>query len=128
MMKTCTVCKEDKELELFKKDKRTKDGTCSWCKACHVKKTLEYRIKYKNSESVVSAKKELKKQGFKKCQSCLKIMQLESFYKKYNDGFKNYRSSSCISCLKNANKENPQVRKGYKHKYKNKISLSKYYE
>ena len=34
-MKTCSNCKESKELEQFPKNKKAKDGYQSWCKKCH---------------------------------------------------------------------------------------------
>ena len=33
-MKKCTVCKEEKELDLYYRDKRAKDGRYSCCKSC----------------------------------------------------------------------------------------------
>jgi len=44
-MKTCTVCKENKEFILFYKDKRAKDGLYSCCKPCMDKKNAEWRLK-----------------------------------------------------------------------------------
>ena len=33
-MKTCTRCKETKDISLFVKDRRNKDGTANYCKEC----------------------------------------------------------------------------------------------
>lgn len=42
-MKTCSNCDEFKPLELFSNHKKTKDGKCSWCKACHQVASTRYR-------------------------------------------------------------------------------------
>lgn len=128
VMKICTVCNVEKELNLFKNDNRRKDKKSSWCKECHKNKNLEYSLKYKHTPSLVSQKKLLKESGFKKCQVCSQIKLLDNFYKKYKDEKRNARASSCKSCMANVRIESPEVIKGYKHKYKNKLSLKKYYE
>lgn len=42
-MKTCTLCKETKELSEFPKKKQKKDGLSPWCKPCNSAKALEWR-------------------------------------------------------------------------------------
>lgn len=41
--KRCSKCGETKSMELFSKDKRTKDGKFAWCKKC----AKEYSAKYR---------------------------------------------------------------------------------
>lgn len=41
-MKTCVVCNETKELELFQKRKENRDGRGNRCKLCHTKYMREY--------------------------------------------------------------------------------------
>lgn len=50
-MKTCTKCKEEKELSEFNKDSRTKDGLTYSCKAC----AAEYHRE--NREAILERKK-----------------------------------------------------------------------
>lgn len=55
-MKVCTRCKTEKELSLFGKNKRTKDGLSVWCKACcseHGKQQYE-----KSKDRVLAYQKE----------------------------------------------------------------------
>lgn len=46
-MKTCSLCKEEKDLELFKKDNRRSDCRSSNCKECMRIKGLEYHHRTK---------------------------------------------------------------------------------
>jgi hypothetical protein len=46
-MKNCRYCKKDISLELFAKNKTTKDGLSYYCKKCCVKKTIESRNREK---------------------------------------------------------------------------------
>ena len=41
-MKTCTKCKESKEMLEFYNNKRIKDGKSAWCKACHNSAAVEW--------------------------------------------------------------------------------------
>jgi len=44
-MKTCTKCKETKDLTDFPKRKRNKDGRCTKCKICTNKANREWQVK-----------------------------------------------------------------------------------
>ncbi len=67
MSKVCTKCKEEKPLNEFVKDSRTKDGTRSYCKECYNKG------KRKNPE------KPRPKPGYKYCASCGVEKKLSEF-------------------------------------------------
>ena len=63
-MKVCSKCKEEKELSLFSKDKKRKDGHRSSCKSCqkqyqqnNIKKIKEYRKKYYQDNKIVIREK-----------------------------------------------------------------------
>lgn len=45
--KTCTKCRQTKELSLFAKDNRRKNGVGSWCKECLAKNSLSWVNKNK---------------------------------------------------------------------------------
>jgi 5-methylcytosine-specific restriction endonuclease McrA len=51
-VKTCTKCKESKELEGFYKEKHRKDGLSPWCKACCLSKDALYRTTHKKEKSI----------------------------------------------------------------------------
>lgn len=42
-MKTCTRCSEEKPLESFGRDRKTKDGLHYWCKQCNREKSNNWR-------------------------------------------------------------------------------------
>jgi len=48
MKKTCTKCGEEKELELFVKNKRCKNGRAGMCKMCRTKYSADYYQKNKH--------------------------------------------------------------------------------
>ena len=50
MSKVCTVCKEDKPLDQFHKQQKTKDGRQSLCKRCNRENTMKHRNLYKSGE------------------------------------------------------------------------------
>jgi cytidylate kinase len=51
-MKACKVCKEEKDLSLFKKDKRRSDGCSNICKDCANINSLKYYHKSKDYRRV----------------------------------------------------------------------------
>lgn len=76
-MKTCTKCKQNKELNTFGKSKGNKDGYHSWCKVCvnahH--KTINFLPKLDIS---------------KECKICKVIKTANNYYfnKKHSDGLR----------------------------------------
>jgi hypothetical protein len=59
IMRICTKCKVEKNVDDFNKDKSKKSGLVSHCKSCCVKRTLEW--KSKNLDKSISYGKEYKK-------------------------------------------------------------------
>jgi hypothetical protein len=57
-MKYCPQCQENKDESLFSKDKKTKSGLCSWCKACQARKVREYRQQPHVKESLRQYRKQ----------------------------------------------------------------------
>jgi hypothetical protein len=57
-MKTCTKCKQQKPLDLFSKNSKTKDGLQHHCKQCK----LEYQRKNSNRNSVAAKYREANKE------------------------------------------------------------------
>lgn len=55
-MKICTNCKIEKEIALFKKDAKRKDGISSWCKKCHSIKNCEYQKKDRKNKNISNKK------------------------------------------------------------------------
>jgi hypothetical protein len=67
-MKTCTKCKEEKELSEFYKDRKS---LSSKCKTCHNKYVKEHQKEYKQSDArkeylQSDARKQSQKKGIKK--------------------------------------------------------------
>jgi hypothetical protein len=54
MKKICSRCKEEKDIELFVKDKSRKSGYISRCKKCVTKCSQEYAAKNKNKRAITS--------------------------------------------------------------------------
>lgn len=55
-MKICTNCEIEKEIALFKKDAKRKDGISSWCKKCHSLKNCEYQKKDRKKKNISNKK------------------------------------------------------------------------
>ena len=77
-MKTCTICKENKKLEDFSKNKNAKDGYRNQCKLCR----REQRNKSYSNHAM------------RKCRGCLKEKYLIHFEKIKNKSY----SWTCIDC------------------------------
>ena len=113
-MKKCSKCNEYKSIELFHKDKNSKDGYKTWCKDCRKLETKKYREKHK--EKVLEAKKqwyiqtklkaeERNKKALesinKECTKCKKNKHIKEFRQRANGGF----YSICKVCENKINKE-----------------------
>jgi len=62
-MKTCFKCREEKDLDLFHKHVRMKDGHLNKCKACTLKDVIEWRSKNPEARKK-EHKRNREKQGF----------------------------------------------------------------
>lgn len=62
-MKQCTICKEEKQDELFKADMYRKDGLSSWCKKCHSIKNCEYQSKNRKNANILHNKHKKTEKG-----------------------------------------------------------------
>jgi hypothetical protein len=90
-MKTCTKCKESKELICFHKNKSTSDGFHAWCNQCvaeknrkykqvNAEKIAEYLRKYKqvNAEKIAEKKRKYH-QAIRQEQSANLFFQMAHF-------------------------------------------------
>ena len=122
-MKTCNLCKEDKELELFKKDQRRFDGRGSSCKDCMKVKGLEYyhRTKDERKEAI----NENRRNSYSKNKE--KENRKSKEYKdnnkdKIKDYNKKYRSENLEKCRELSKEyyyDNIDERRAYSIKYTN---------
>jgi hypothetical protein len=55
--KACSRCSQIKPAEDFPPNRRTLDRLSSWCRACHVEATREWRSRKKAAERVASRKR-----------------------------------------------------------------------
>ena len=55
-MKTCKICKIEKDLELFYKRMDSKDGYRSECKECLIKRSTEYSEKNKDKRKLIMSR------------------------------------------------------------------------
>ena len=94
-MKTCSTCKQVKELICFSKNKYSKNGLHSPCKDCQKKYREE--IKAKNLEKNIDIQKS-------QCTKCLQFLDVSFFHKKKNSlkGIDYW----CFHCRKKYIKEN----------------------
>ena len=110
-MKTCTKCKEEKELSLFSKQKKGKNGLRSYCKSCE----KEYR---ENNKEKIKEYRENNKEYFKE--------YYENNKEKYKEKHKEY--------YENNKEKYKEYCKEYKEKYKEKYKeyfkeyFKEYYE
>jgi hypothetical protein len=104
-MKTCTVCKIEKELNLFNKNKNKKDGLNSFCKTCRKKYDIlnKDRIKQKGKEWRDQNPNKVKENNIKSLG-------------KYKYNLTDYK--------KEWNKLNPEKLKQYREKYLNNLDIN----
>ncbi len=102
--KQCFQCKEILLLELFYRNKRTKDGFAVYCKKCSAKK---------RGHSYTP--QELWEDGHRACTKCKQIKPFSEFHKTKKGRFG--LSSVCKPCKSSA-KPKPKVQNGYKFCYK----------
>lgn len=116
-MKKCNKCGLEKELELFKKDKRRNDGCASSCKLCISKEGLEYyhRTKLTRKENLNKNRKKsyYKNKESEKLKSKLYKLENSDKIKKYN---KNYYEDN-IDLFSKLNKEYRNKNKEYLKEY-----------
>ena len=92
MVKVCNKCKIEKLLTEFNKDRKTKDGLCTWCKSCLKKyrqenknKLREYDKKYQKEN------KKNRKEYFKKYQK--ERRKKDTLFKiKHNSRIRTYKA------------------------------------
>lgn len=94
MGKICYTCKEEKDISLFKKDAKSKDGHCYKCKACCSVADPELK-KLKESKELLLAK------GIKTCNACKEEKPIEEFLLKRNGKYHSW----CNDCRKLKKKE-----------------------
>ena len=105
MKKICSKCGETKELELFVKCKKCKDGTTNVCLSCRKENYKEYLIK--NSERIKRQKKEWA------------INNPESI-KSAQTKFRQNNPEKCAELQKTWRQNNPEKYKEHKKKYRKK--------
>jgi hypothetical protein len=119
--KTCRVCKETKELELFEKDKKCKFGRKSICKKCvYNYNRKNYQLYYKFG---LRKPKEHEEQPVTKtCRVCKETKDFELF--KLHKPAKFGRATICKKCHNEKSKKYGKTEKG---KEKTRISVKRYY-
>jgi hypothetical protein len=131
MKKTCTSCKEEKEINDFYKFNRAKDGRCSICKKCDNnrktaylrKKSLELGKTQRNY--TLDAKKD-RENGIKYCPECKIRKPISEFL--YNNAARDKVDFFCIDCKKKLAKryrQTPEDRRKYYQKRKRDIINSR---
>jgi len=95
-MKRCSKCKFGKELNLFNKDKSSKDGHRSNCKECSRKYREENKDKQKEYRDSRKEKKSLEDKLWYSSNKELKGIRNKEYYKKKSDNIKK-RSSEYYS-------------------------------
>lgn len=86
--KVCTKCQEEKDLELFGKSNRTKDGKQTHCKECKNK-----QAKIDKEKRTPNIKPE---NGYKTCSKCKVHKHVDEFY--LNSNLSMGVHSECITC------------------------------
>lgn len=105
--KICTICKKEKLLSEFCKNKRTKDKVDYKCKECNNRKVNLYHQKYKKINSRIT----INKTDLKVCSKCKKTLSISKFYKSLytKDGLR-YSCKKCTSKINAKNYKNKKAK------------------
>lgn len=120
-MKRCSICKVEKELIDFKKDKRRNDGCSSSCKECIRIKGLEYYYRTKDefktrlSENRKRTHQKNKEEENKKSSEYKRKNSQK--IKEYNKSYREKNKEKCQEISKNYRKNNLTKIKEYQKKY-----------
>jgi hypothetical protein len=109
MEKTCTKCKQIKDIIDFHAKREAKDGKRSQCKNCDVVKSKTYREKLKQRNNILLPEK-------KTCSSCRIEKEIHLFSKTIST--KAGVASLCRSCSCSLTKKFNNTLKGYFSRYK----------
>lgn len=141
MLKTCIRCHTTKELSLFYKNKRNKDGLSEYCKKCANDYSKKYRPRYYDKKYFGLKSSIILTRDGNKCTSC--GMTMEEHIKKYGtklnihhiDGngtsavIKNNKEENlitlCLKCHGKAEVVNKRIRVSQYNK-KNNVFISTY--
>ena len=131
-MKVCSLCKIEKENNLFKKDKRREDGCSSHCKECCKKAGLEYYYRTKDIRSEDINKNRLKYYQNNKESENLKSREYKKNnkekIKKYNKEYReNNKEKIKLLCKKYKENNSDKVREYTKNYIFPKIKCGKKY-
>lgn len=109
--KICSKCGEEKTLDMFSKQKTTKDGLRSWCKECF----KEYNKKYseKNKDKIKECKKKYSEGNKDK---------INKYHKKYREENKNKINEYHKQYLEEHAEKRQEIQKKYGNKNRDKIN------
>ena len=127
-IKKCPKCEEEKSIDNFSKDRRSKSGLTYFCKECNNKKAKEYRkankevIKIKRKNYIELNKEQIKKQEktYKKLNDLKIKCQKKEYREKNKDEIKRYQTKykeSNMSKQKEYYEKNKEKFKEYNKKY-----------
>jgi len=91
-VKVCSVCKTEKRLSLFYKNKREKDGRQRVCSDCQKIRNREYQKKYRESEKYKERAREYQR-AFRESEKGREYKRIYRKTDKYRSWVKNYNKS-----------------------------------
>ncbi|RLD64468.1 MAG: hypothetical protein DRJ01_00580 [Bacteroidetes bacterium] len=129
MLKLCSVCKKEKNIEDFPKEKRLKSGYSSRCKECRDIYLKNYRNNLKNKEKAKEYSVKYRKENFEELYEKKKIyLKTELGEKsrkkatsKYNTSIK--RKEGSLKKYNNSDKRREYAKEWVKEKRKNDINF-----
>lgn len=116
--KICCTCKKEKPIELFSRNKRSKDGYKEYCKECAAIKTAIYRSTHKeqikessrasyqkSKESAEERTRNQEKTPSRTCSVCGIEKPISEYYKCGNGGYRSY----CKACANEKSREYQRI-------------------